>query len=85
MLMGEGLILGRPVWVTALKCKSRRKPQKKLRSGAKHLFADGACDRTAPVDDTTTLKVVVEVVRHHDQQPGVAFIARRRGVEFPCG
>lgn len=38
----------------------------------KHLFADGANDRTALMDKARALELVVEVVRCHEQQPGFA-------------
>lgn len=43
----------------------------------KHLFADGAYDRTALMGKAATLDFVVEVVRWHEQQAGFAVLPRR--------
>lgn len=50
---------------------------KKRWPGVKHLFADGAYDRTALMDKAATLDFVVEVVRRHEQQTGFAVLPRR--------
>lgn len=51
----------------------------------KHLFADGAYDRTALMDKAATLEFVVEVVRRHEQQTGFAVLPRRWVVERTFG
>ncbi|MFM0028405.1 IS5 family transposase [Paraburkholderia madseniana] len=51
----------------------------------KHLFADGAYDRTALMDKAATLEFVVEVVRRHQQQTCFAVLPRRWVVERTFG
>ncbi len=58
---------------------------KKRWPGIKHLFADGAYDRTALMDKASTLDFVVEVVRRHEQQTGLAVLPRRWVVERTFG
>ena len=58
---------------------------KKRWPGVKHLFADGAYDRTALMDRAATLDFVVEVVRRHEQQTGFAVLPRRWVVERTFG
>ena len=47
----------------------------------KHLFADGAYDRTQLMDKATFLDFIVEVVRRIDDQPGFEVVPRRWVVE----
>ncbi len=53
--------------------------------GVKHLFANGAYDRTTLMDKAATLDFVVEVVRRHEQQTGFAVLPRRWVVERTFG
>jgi putative transposase len=43
----------------------------------KHLFADGAYDRTQPFDKAAFLDLIVQIVRHIDSEPGFKVL--------PCG
>lgn len=45
----------------------------------KHLFADGAYDRTALMDRAATLDFVIEVVRRNEQQTGLYRVAPTLG------
>ena len=47
----------------------------------KHLFADGACDRTLLMDKAAFLEFVFEVVRRIDREPGFKILPRRWVVE----
>ena len=47
----------------------------------KHLFADGAYDRTRLMDKAAFLDFVVEIVRRIDQDPGFKVLPRRWVVE----
>ena len=51
----------------------------------KHLFADGAYDRTALMDKAAALEFDVEVVHRHEQQTGFAAMPRRWVVERTFG
>lgn len=51
----------------------------------KHLFADGAYDRLKPMDKTSYLDFVVEVIRRSDQQQGFKALPRRWVVERTFG
>ena len=51
----------------------------------KHLFANGAYDRTKLLDKAAFLDVVVEIVRRIDGEPGFKVIARRWVVERTFG
>lgn len=51
----------------------------------KHLFADGAYDRTALMDKTATLDFVIEIARRHEQQTGFVVLPRRWVVERTFG
>jgi putative transposase len=51
----------------------------------KHLFADGAYDRTRLLDKAAFLDFVIEIVRRSDPQPGFAVIPRRWVVERTFG
>jgi putative transposase len=51
----------------------------------KHLFADGACDRTTLLDKAAFLDFVVEVVRRIDAEPGFKVLPRRWVVERTLG
>jgi putative transposase len=58
---------------------------KKRWPGVKHLYADGAYDRTALLDKAGMLDFVVEVVRRHEGQVGFAVLPRRWVVERTFG
>ncbi len=47
----------------------------------KHLFADGAYDRTKLMDKAAFLDFIVEVMRRIDDQPGFEVVPRRRVIE----
>ena len=47
----------------------------------KHLFADGACDKTKLMDKAAVLDFVIEVVRRLDDEPGFKVVPRRWVVE----
>ncbi len=51
----------------------------------KHLFADGACDRTQLMDKAAFLDFVIEVVRRIDDEPGFKVLPRRWVVERTFG
>jgi transposase len=51
----------------------------------KHLFADGAYDRTKLMDKAAFLDFVIEIVRRSDAQAGFAVIPRRWVVERTFG
>jgi putative transposase len=51
----------------------------------KHLFADGAYDRTALMDKARLLDFVIDVVRRTDNDPGFKVIPRRWVVERTLG
>jgi len=51
----------------------------------KHLFADGAYDRTTLLDKAAFLDFVVEVVRRIDAEPGFKVLPRRWVVERTLG
>jgi transposase len=51
----------------------------------KHLFADGAYDRTKLMDKAAFLDFVIEIVRRSDVQAGFAVIPRRWVVERTFG
>jgi putative transposase len=51
----------------------------------KHLFADGAYDRTALMDQAAYLNFVIEVVRRLDREPGFKVVPRRWVVERTFG
>jgi len=51
----------------------------------KHLFADGAYDRTQLMDKATFLDFVIEVVRRIDSEPGFKVLPRRWVVERTFG
>ena len=51
----------------------------------KHLFADGAYDRTQLVDKAAFLDFVIEVVRRIDNEPGFKVLPRRWVVERTFG
>lgn len=51
----------------------------------KHLFADGAYDRTKLLDKATFLDFVVEIVRRLDGEPGFKVLPRRWVVERTFG
>ena len=51
----------------------------------KHLFADGAYDRTRLMDKAAFLDFVVEIVRRIDQDPGFKVLPRRWVVERTFG
>ena len=51
----------------------------------KHLFADGAYDRTQLMDKAAFLDFVVEVVRRLDSEPGFKVLPRRWVVERTLG
>lgn len=51
----------------------------------RHLFADGAYNRTALMDKARFLDFVVEVVRRTDQEPGFKVVPRRWVVERTFG
>ena len=47
----------------------------------KHLFADGAYDRTRLMDAATYLDFVLEIIRRSDKEPGFKLLPRRWVVE----
>src|SRR3546814_16630533 len=51
----------------------------------KHLFADGAYDRTQLMDKAAFRDFVIEVVRRIDKEPGFKELPRRWVVERPFG
>lgn len=51
----------------------------------KHLFADGAYDRTALMDKAAFLDFVIEIVRRIDTEPGFKVLPRRWVVERTFG
>ena len=51
----------------------------------KHLFADGAYDRTQLLDKAAFLDFVVEIVRRIDAEPGFKVLPRRWVVERTFG
>jgi len=51
----------------------------------KHLFADGAYDRTQLIDKAAFLDFVIEVVRRIDKEPGFKVLPRRWVVERTFG
>lgn len=51
----------------------------------KHLFADGAYDRTALMDKAEFLSFVIEIVRRMDTEPGFKVLPRRWVVERTFG
>ena len=51
----------------------------------KHLFADGACDRTKLLDKAARRDLVLEIVRRSDKGPGLKVLPRRWVVERTSG
>src|ERR1700722_2052848 len=51
----------------------------------KHLFADGAYDRTKLLDKAAFLDFIIEIVRRIDSEPGFKIPPRRWGVERTSG
>ena len=51
----------------------------------KHLFADGAYDRTRLMDAATYLDFVLEIIRRSDKEPGFKLLPRRWVVERTFG
>jgi transposase len=51
----------------------------------KHLFADGAYDRTQLMDKAAFLDFVIEIVRRIDKEPGFKVLPRRWVVERTFG
>jgi hypothetical protein len=58
---------------------------RRRRPWLKHLFADGAYDRTRLIDAATYRDLIVEIVRSTDKEPGFKMLLRRWVVERTYG
>jgi transposase len=70
------LVDGMQGWMPRAR-RSARKPA--------HLFADGAYDRTKPLDKAAFCDFVLEIVRRSDKDPGFKVLPRRWVVERTFG